>query len=787
MSRSAKVLIVDDEELIRLNLRALLEDLGYTVIEAANGREGLATFDREIPDLVLADLRMPVMDGQSMIVSLKEKQPDTPVVVVSGTGTVQDAVGSLRHGAWDYILKPVTDIEAFSIVIARALEKAQLIKENRRYQEHLEEIVQERTKELHYSEARYRRLLESVSSYVYTVTFKDGHPDKTVHRPGCEAVTGYTPEEYTADPHLWHRMIVDEDRLFTAEMVQRIFNENLSLSFEHRLSHRDGTVRWVQNTLVPHRTAAGELLSYDGIIVDITERKEAEARLSQATERWARTFDAVPDLITILDTDYNIVQVNKAMADRLGRTAQDCAGQTCYSLVHGTECPISCCPQKLTLLDKQEHVAEMHEPRLGGDFIVSTSPIQDAAGVMIGSVHVARDITERKRAEQEKEKLQLQFLQAQKMESVGRLAGGVAHDFNNMLGIIIGYTDMALEQVDPGQPLFAKLQQILNAAQRSVDLTRQLLAFARKQTISPRVLDLNESIESMLNLLRRLIGENIGLAWLPGKKLWPVKMDPAQIDQILANLCVNARDAISGVGKITIETGKATLDGASCSDHPGFQPGDYVLLAVNDDGQGMAKQTLDRIFEPFFTTKGMGKGTGLGLATVYGIIKQNNGYINVSSEPGHGTSFRIYLPRSRGPAVDARKETAAKTPLNRGETVLIVEDEPEFLRMAGIMMENLGFQVLTAGTSGEAVALAEQHTGEIQLLLTDVIMPEMSGRALAERLQSFCPAMKVLFVSGYTSDVIIHQGVLDEGVNFIQKPFSLRDLAVKLQEILMKK
>ncbi len=245
----------------------------------------------------------------------------------------------------------------------------------------------------------------------------------------------------------------------------------------------------------------------------------------------------------------------------------------------------------------------------------------------------------------EKLSLESQLRQAQKMESVGRLAGGVAHDFNNMLGVIIGHTELALEQMDPAQPLFTSMQEIRKAALRSADLTRQLLAFARKQTVAPKVLDLNETVEGMLKMLRRLIGEDIDLVWLPDSDLWPVKMDPSQIDQILANLCVNARDAIEGVGKITIETHKVTFDEAYCADHSGFIPGDFVMLAVSDDGQGMDKETLDKIFEPFFTTKGIGKGTGLGLATVYGIVKQNNGFINVYSEPGQGTTFKIYLPR----------------------------------------------------------------------------------------------------------------------------------------------
>ncbi len=314
-----------------------------------------------------------------------------------------------------------------------------------------------------------------------------------------------------------------------------------------------------------------------------------------------------------------------------------------------------------------------------------------------------------------------------------------------------------------------------------------MLAFARKQTIIPVVLDLNQTVESMLKMLRRLIGEDIDLAWLPEAGLCPVKMDPVQVDQILANLCVNARDAIADVGKVTIETGNAVFDETYCADHAGFVAGEYVLLAVSDDGCGMDKETLDQIFEPFFTSKGVGQGTGLGLSTVYGIVKQNNGFINVYSEPGKGTTFRIYLPRYAGQAVDTQQEKAAEIPLSRGETVLVVEDEPALLTMDKMMLEKLGYRVLAAGTPGEAIRLAEEHAGEIHLLITDVVMPEMNGRDLAERLQSLYPGMKILFMSGYTADVIAHRGVLDEGVNFIQKPFSMKDLAVKVREALREK
>ncbi|MDY6903265.1 MAG: PAS domain S-box protein [Thermodesulfobacteriota bacterium] len=383
-------------------------------------------------------------------------------------------------------------------------------------------------------------------------------------------------------------------------------------------------------------------------------------------------------------------------------------------------------------------------------------------------------------------KLEAQVQQAQKMESIGRLAGGVAHDFNNMLNLIIGHADMVLEDLDGASPFYDNLVEIKKAGERSADLTRQLLAFARKQTVSPKVLDLNRTITGMTRMLQRLIGEDIDLRWVPGENVWPVKMDPSQIDQILANLCINARDAITDIGSITIETAIAEFDETYCDDHPGFIPGEYVLLAVSDNGCGMDAETLACIFEPFFTTKESGKGTGLGLATVYGVVRQNHGFVNVYSEPGLGTIFRIYLPRYRTRAdllPEERKEQFTET---GHETILLVEDEEAILRMTTLMLKKMGYQVLTARTPGEAIHLAQAYAGEIQLIVTDVVMPEMNGRDLATHLMTMYPGLRHLFMSGYTADVIAHHGVLDPGVNFIQKPFSRRQLGEKVREALDK-
>ncbi|HCE42977.1 MAG TPA: PAS domain-containing sensor histidine kinase [Lentisphaeria bacterium] len=399
---------------------------------------------------------------------------------------------------------------------------------------------------------------------------------------------------------------------------------------------------------------------------------------------------------------------------------------------------------------------------------------------------IISDITERKLIEEEKARLESQLRQAQKMEAVGQLAGGVAHDFNNMLSVINGYSDMLLMEMSQTDPKYDRVREIHKAGLRSAELTQQLLAFARKQTIAPRILDLNDTIAGMLKMLQRLIGENIELLWKPHANIWKVKMDPSQINQILANLLVNARDAISGAGMIEIETGKADLDKAFCESHPDFVPGKYAVLEVSDNGCGMGKETIDHIFEPFFTTKKIGEGTGLGLATIFGIVKQNNGFINVYSEPGKGTAFKIYLPRHEQENGNAGndKELEPVKMFTGIETVLLVEDEKALLQFAGRLLERLGYTVLPAESPLQAMRIAAEHKGDIHLLMTDVVMPGMSGRDLKEKISLIRPGIRCLFMSGYTADIIAHDGILEEGVHFLEKPFTAEELSAKLREAL---
>jgi len=420
-----------------------------------------------------------------------------------------------------------------------------------------------------------------------------------------------------------------------------------------------------------------------------------------------------------------------------------------------------------------------------GDMTFETrvKPSYGPSGELLGVIGVSIDVTERKRLEQERARLQSQLLQAQKLESVGLLAGGVAHDFNNMLHVIMGFTDLLLHSLSDDSPLRSYAVEIDRAAQRAQEVTRQLLAFSRKQLISPKPSDLNALVARLSATLLRLIGEDIELHVDVEDNLWIVNVDPSQIDQIVINLAVNARDAMPKGGKLTVETANVKLDEPYCRQHVGARPGDHVLLAVSDNGIGMDKDTLSRVFEPFFTTKERGKGTGLGLATVYGIVKQNDGFMSVYSEPGEGTTFKIYLPRAleAGAVVVADDEQVSA---GGSGTVLVVEDEASVRQLTAALVESVGYTVVVADGPAEAIAMCKREDLKVDVVLTDVVMPTMSGKELRDRLAELRPGIKVLFTSGYTANVIAHHGILEKGVAFIAKPFSVRELARKLTEVL---
>jgi PAS domain S-box-containing protein len=646
-----------------------------------------------------------------------------------------------------------------------------------------EEAKRKETEEaLRESEKRYKSMFENNHAVMLLI---DPESASIIDaNPAACSFYGWSREEIT-------KKRIDEINTLPKEKIRdemdlaRTERRNYFI-FKHRLA--DGSERDVEVYSGP-LTIKGKTLLFS-IIYDITERKKAEDALKSSLSLLSASLESTADGILIVDRSGRISRWNRKFADMWGipgdvLESRDDEKALKYVLNKLAD-PGRFIERVRYLYDHPEESSFDMVDFADGRVFERYSQPQRIENDIAGRVWSFRDITDRKKAEKDKDRMEEQYRQAQKMEAIGQLAGGIAHDFNNMLNIIIGYCQMATMKTEPSSPLRSSLQEIMNAAQRSAELVRQLLAFARKQTIAPRALDLNDTVSGMLNMLRKLIGEDVNLTWMPGANLWPVKMDPAQVDQILANLAVNARDSITGVGKIRIETGDAEIDDSCSARYPGSIPGHYTILSVSDNGCGMDEETLEKIFEPFFTTKEFGKGTGMGLATVYGIVKQNNGFIGVESKPGEGSSFKIFLPVFEGKDMAALDQVYEPEPLKGTETVLVVEDDKALLNMTETMLEELGYKVITAGTPGEALRLAEGDMNEIHILVTDVVMPEMSGKDLKEKICALKPCIKCLFMSGYTDNVIADHGVLEEGVIFLQKPFSMSELAFKVREALGK-
>jgi len=691
----------------------------------------------------------------------------------------------------------------------------------RRMNESLEEHVQQRTEELRESETLVRSVLESTPVMLY---LKDAESLRFVdiNRAGEELI-GLPRERIIGQsamdlfPPADAALYMEEDRLAITlgERLHRSEEPVHSLQLGDRiasttrvpLASADGSIRYIlgvsediterkrnydeiqeaNRRLQDSQSAMLNVL--EDLRMDIAEREKAEAEILRLVERQAeerallRTLiDNMPDIVYVKDAQGRYIVTNEAAAMAFGANSpEETLGKTDQDLLPPDRAEVHREVEE-TLLRTGQPILEREEEIVDAKgrtrwYSSTRVALRSSTGEITGIVGIEHDITERR-------ELEAQFLQSQKMEAVGRLAGGVAHDFNNMLTVILGHTELALASIDESEPLHADLSEVRKAAERSAALTRQLLAFARRQTVAPRPLSLTDTVEGMLKMLRRLIGEEINLRWYPTAQSWLIKIDPAQVDQILANLCVNARDAISGFGEVTIETANVVIDEEYCASHPEAVPGEYVMLAVSDTGSGMDRETLSHIFEPFYTTKNPGEGTGLGLPTVYGIAKQNQGFVNVYSEPGQGSTFRIYLPRYVGEGDALSQADGQSIPAGRGETILLVEDEAAILMLGTKMLQELGYRVLAAGSPAEAMRLAEKENGGIPLLVTDLVMPEMNGRQLAEALRAAHPAMRTVYMSGYTANVIAHHGVVDEGVYFLQKPFSRRDLAAKVRAAL---
>ncbi|WP_321495763.1 PAS domain S-box protein [uncultured Desulfobacter sp.] len=639
--------------------------------------------------------------------------------------------------------------------------------------ERVEQELRQREKDIQKATERYKSIIHTVIDSFWLTDLNGNLLDVN---DACCRMSGYSETE------LLSMNIVDLDHSMNQDEVAARIEQIKDLGysrFESKHLRKNGTLYDVE-VIAQYLVDKNDKLFI--ISRDITERKQMEQALKESEARFKALHNASFGGIAIHDKGV-ILECNQGLSEMTGYSIDQLIGMDGLLLIAET----SRAMVMDNILSGYEKAYEAIGLRKNGEEypIRVEARIIPYKGKNIRIVEF-RDITEQKKAEQKNEALQEQLFQAQKMEAIGNLAGGVAHDFNNMLSIILGNIEILQEDIAPDSPLLLRIHEVKKAAERSADLTRQLLAFARKQTIAPKILNPNSTIEGMLKMLKRLIGEDIDLLWSPNELLWSVSMDPSQIDQILANLCVNARDAIKGVGKVTIETDNICLDNDYCKAHRGFLPGEFVLICVSDNGSGIDKETMEKLFDPFFTTKKKGHGTGLGLATVYGIVKQNNGFINVYSEAGQGTTFRIYIPRQENCQAEGPEISMENLPKG-SETILLVEDETAILHMTQTMLERMGYTVLPANRPEEAIRICSHYNEKIHLLITDVVMPSMNGRELVQTILKFIPDIKCLYMSGYTSNVIAHRGILDQGLNFINKPFSKQALSAQLRAILDEK
>jgi len=772
MTEPTRILVVEDVASDYLLLhRQLRTQYPQAVCRQVANREELAEALAEGGwDIVLSDYNVPGLPFEVSHQALTEALPETPVILVSGSIGEEQAVEMLQQGIADFVLKD--RLARLSTAIDRALREAAQERDKRAAERALRE-----------SEERHRVLFEAAHDAVFLVRNRPGEGPVVAdaNEVAC-ARLGYPREELVGSAVERITPACDAGDI---ALALRVLDSGGGI-FASRHQAADGRVFPVEISIAPV-TVAGEPMALC-VARDVSERVAAEQALRDSEERYRMLFESAHDAVYLarLEPDGKpgqFVEVNGLACRELGYSRQELLQMSPTAISESAASPAGWA-RVSRLLDEGGGVyATEHVAKDGRRIPVEISLSRIEAGGERLALAVVRNVSERAEAERQRQDLEQQLLQAQRLEAIGRLAGGVAHDFNNMLSVILGYSDAAVERLPPDDPLGEDLREIIQAARRSADLARQLLTFSRKQEIHPEPLDLGVAITGMGRLLQRLIGEDIELLIESDEALWTVFLDPSQVDQLVANLVVNSRDAMPTGGQIRIVTSNLRVDHRA-PDQPGLAPGEYVELTVADTGCGMDQEVLEHLFEPFFTTKPVGVGTGLGLATVYGIVQQNHGRIEVDSEPGRGTVMRLCFPRYHA-AAETPAATAERTIAWSGdERILLVEDDRSVRRLAVTVLTRLGYQIVATDDPTEALERFANQPGQFDLLITDLVMPGMNGRELAEALQRQQPELPVIFMSGYPADTLADRQALSSGIAYVQKPFTIESLGRQIRAAL---
>ncbi|MCM0081721.1 PAS domain S-box protein [Geomonas sp. Red32] len=757
MKNQLRILIVDDSpEDAALIVHHLNKEFTPHYRRVDTAPEMQEALDKEEWELVISDYLMPEFSGLAALQLLRDRGSDLPFIMVSGQLGEDVAVEAMRAGAQDFLIKD--RLSRLIPAIKRELKEAQVRRE--RY---------EAQSALSATEARFKSLVEQSLVGIYMLQ----ECLLTYVNPKFGDIFGYRPEELMGKKTLLDLVAGEDQNRVMGHFLGQLGQESGSLHCFFRGVRRDGLLVDLEVNGAP--TDQDGHPAVIGTVLDITERKRAEAELSKLSQ----AVEQSPVSVVITDLRGIIEYVNPKVLEVTGYTEKELIGERTSIFKSGHMEDAFYQDLWQTISSGREWHGELQNRKKNGELFWesgSISAVKDGDGRITHFVALKEDVTERRLAVE-------QLRQAQKMEAVGQLAGGVAHDFNNLLTVINGYSTLLIRGLDTGSAMRREAEQILKAGERAAELTRQLLTFSRRQILEPKVLNLNQQIRSFEKVLTRLIGEDFPLTSLLADDLGFIKMDPGHFEQVLVNLVVNARDASEPGGSITIESANCHLDDDFVQLHPGATQGDYVRISVTDQGTGMSDEVKRRIFEPFFTTKEMGRGTGLGLATVYGIVKQCGGYIEVDSHPGCGTRFNVYLPRVYQQAEAPRRPVTADGH-EGSHTILVVEDEPGVLNFVVHTLKKHGYRVLESVDPELGVNIFEEHQEEIDLLLTDVVMPFMSGPMLADILVGKNPQLKVIFMSGHTDNRVNFDKIQQQGMQFLSKPFTSDTLARKIKETL---